>query len=204
VTAADYLRGSMTDTTVLIPIGIPLGLQHPGRKPETVFRVRLGGKVFVLDDDKLGAWFLAHSMRHNRESLAATMRTDGVPEPVAAIESLLSGGLLVPTAVSAEGALLLASAYRLVPLMTGLAADSAGGCIVGVPGVAERAVGAVFYQVFSRSPSASSLLEALVGVLQEDRVGPGWTLDGLAAQFLGQLAEPLEHGVVALDKATRA
>lgn len=202
MTAAEPLGSGEVDPTVLIPIGMPLGLQHPDRTPRTVFRVRRDRTVHVLDDDQLGAWFLARTMRHDRVSLTAALAADGVADPIAAIESLVTGGLILPTAVSAEGALVLAAGHRLVPLMTGLGQDPVHGCIVGVPGVVEHAVGTVFYQVFSRATSSSSMLEAMIGVVRDDPEAP--SLERTAARFLGELAEPLARGVVAIDKAAAA
>lgn len=180
---------------VLVPIGMPLGLRRGDG--QAVFHVRRGRRVLALDDDRLGAWHLARGMQHDRDSLTAAMRADGAGEPATAVDSLLAGGLLIEAAVSAEGALLLAAGYQMVPLMIGLDADAHGNRIVGLPGAVEHTVGEVFHHVFSRSTSTSTMLEAMVDTIEQ--VSPPQPLDVLATMLLGQLGEPLAHGIIALD-----
>lgn len=201
MTVADHPRLPDAAPRVLIPIGVPLGLQHPAAGAgETVFRIRLGREVYALTDDMLGAWLLAHSTGHGRASLAAALARDGVADPVAAIESLLGAGLLLETGLGAEPALVLAATCRLVPLMAGVRPADGGQYVVGVPGSVERRVGGVFYEVFCRATSTPSMLEALAGWLAVDP-DAGLSLDVAAERLLGELAEPLERGVVALERA---
>ncbi|MBZ2197026.1 Imm52 family immunity protein [Occultella gossypii] len=190
------------DGTVLVPIGMPLGLADPPSHAATAFRVRRGRQVHVLHDDLLGAWFLAHTMGHDESSLTSSMRRDGVADPRSAIASLLAGDLLRNVRISAEGALLLAAEHRLVPLMKGFGTDGRGAYTLGVPGYAEHLVDEQFLEVYRRSAAAPTLLAALVGAVEAPgAVTAGLRLDDLAADVLRYLARArlLENGVVALD-----